>query len=380
MARSTSTTALVPYDPFIAMIARGHGLYYTALAIMGLLSLLFLAIGVVGWYGAGNPLWFLTSIVLVIAWIAVSLRQVGVDEIGGAAFFGAPVREYERGKGLCFVPWLLLSFETLPGRVLESEFPGEPENVYKGTDDAFPHGDGELVRPVRITAGTGKSEGGHNGPLEVQMTAEIQWYIRWRIFSYFQFKANIGSIETARKQLRDTTERILVELAGKRTMGGVVRETSEMNEEILAHAQRIMSTGSWGAEVLEAGIKEPDLSHDVNISLAGVASARADADRIVALADAEKARLIKEGEGKASAAKEDLVARGQGIASFAESADVCGGEVLQAEVAANMFGESDKVVLGGADGLKDLFAAAQVVVEGTRKSERDSDKKKTEDK
>jgi len=324
-----------------------------------------------GAYGA----WLMSGILLTLAWILLSVRQVQVDEIAGIEFFGAPVKEAKDGPH--FVPYLLFRFGKFPAYVLQHEFPGEPENVFKGLDVDFDHAS-NLVRPIRITTGSVSNSEDLNdgkpfdGPLEVQMTAEIAIILRWRIKvgAYFEFRRNVQTIENAIKQLRDTSEGALVEIAGKGTMGYMVRNTKKINTSLEEKLHELVE--SWGVEVKSAAIKEPDLSREVNLKLAAIAEAKASGDAAIqtaekeaiatiATAEADKKRQILEGAGAAEAERLRLVAKGKGIKRFAKDAGVCGGEVLGSEVADNMFGESDQVVLGGADGLKDVFAAAKVV-------------------
>lgn len=373
MANASTNRTLVVFDPNV----RGKKLFSLGFGIMIFIMLVILgtSISLEVVFG-GNGLWFVSGMTLILCWLGLSIRQIQIDELAGIEFFGAPVREVSHGAH--FVPFLLFRLRQLPAFVLQHEFPKEPEQVFKGLDVEFDH-DSDLVRPIRITTGsrprinlaTGEP---YAGPLEVQMTAEVLIFVRWRIREgyYFQFRRNIQTLTNAVQQLRDTAEGALIEISGQDTMGYMVRETKNINMELEERLRDLVE--DWGVEILSVGIKEPDLTREVNLKLAAIAEAKAAGDAAIQTAEkeavatiktaeAEKQRQILEGAGAAQAEKLRLVARGQGIKRFAKDADVCGGEVLGAEVADNMFGETDKVVLGGTDGLRDVFAAAKVATE-----------------
>lgn len=364
----TEPNGVQAVPPLESQYARGARMYSLSLTIMFALIAIIMVICIILGFSLGSFwAWMLTGALSSTAWIVLSIRQVRVNELGGTEFFGAPITEVEEGPH--FVPFLLCRLRKLPAQTLEDEFPGEPEDVFKGADIDFDHTSG-LVRPIRITAGS-HSEDDASGPLEVQMTAEVQAYVHWFIKRkfLFNFLRKVGSVAAARQRLRDTAERVLAEIAGEHTMGWIVKNTKIINDTLKQRLAELVD--SWGVEIETAGIKEPDLSHEVNKKLAAIAESKAaaqskvidsiaNATAVVNAAAAERTRLEKEGAGIGKAEQLRLAGKGKGIRDFAKAAGVCGAEALGAEVASTMFGKSDKIVLGGADGLKDIFAAGKI--------------------
>ena len=366
MAKLSQSRELVPYDEF----QRGERLYLIGNILMGTVSTI--AIGTSFYIGdsVGHLApWFTAGIAFVAAWIAASIRTVRVEELAGIEFFGAPVKEAHDGGH--FVPFGIFTIRKLPGTIMQDEFPAEPEKVFKGSDAEYDHNSG-LFRPIRITAGV-KAEDGDAGTLESQMTAEVQLFVQWRIKrgSYFRFRKNIFHIDEARKQLRDAAEGVLVEIAGVHTIGWIVRNTNQINAELLSHLRELAE--SWGVEIIKASIKEPDLTHEVNEALRDVPVAKARAQETInkaigegeavkIAAEATKRRLVLEGEGEAKAIFLKLQARGKGIGKLAKEAGVCGSDALAADTLGYVLDGSEKYFFGGADGMSDLlktYAAAK---------------------
>lgn len=76
-------------------------------------------------------------------------EPIGPDQIAVLTFFGKPVDTLH--SGLPFAPLGLYQIDRLDGRVIQKEFPDEPENIYHGElDNANSLPDGKKP-PIRIT-------------------------------------------------------------------------------------------------------------------------------------------------------------------------------------------------------------------------------------
>ena len=353
------------------LLREGPRKYKQALSIMAGISILIIIIGFIPGFIFKNPWWFGSGAYAVILWVLASIRIVQLDELGFVSFFGSPIKELTGGP--VFVPRFLCMLEKVTANIINVEFPDEPENVFKGPDDQFDHASGQK-RPIRITAGVGAAPKDADTvgviihkPLETQMTAEVQIFVRWRVKSPASFIRNIGTIAEANKQLRDTCERVLIELAGKRTMGKIVKDTAKINKALFEGLVEIMARGGWGAELEDVGMKEPDLTHELNQKLADVAESRAEAAAKANRAVGKKAELVLTGEGEAQAALDLLKARADGMQAIMKKTEVSGEAALVADIGPNLLKDGDTVVLGG-DGLGQLTGAAALIQNGLRKT------------
>ncbi|MBP6924049.1 MAG: hypothetical protein KBC62_00110 [Candidatus Pacebacteria bacterium] len=87
-----------------------------------------------------------------VAYVGFSFRwnqPIGPDQIAVLTFFGKPVDTLH--SGLPFAPLGLYQIDRLDGRVIQKEFPDEPENIYHGELDntnSLPEG---KKPPIRVT-------------------------------------------------------------------------------------------------------------------------------------------------------------------------------------------------------------------------------------
>ena len=179
------------------------------------------------------------------------------------------------------------------------------------------------------------------------MTMDVSWYTRYRIANPLCFLSVIGTIAEARKQMRDTSQRVLSEEFAKRTPAQIIGHLEEINKRL--DKETAEATSSWGIDFDESSVFSPDLSHDLAIGLRNVPLSKAQAVQTRVTADAERYRLTEEGLGTAAARKAYLTAEGDGMQEIAKKLGVDGADVLAAETAKKTVGESDLVL--GADGL-----------------------------
>lgn len=231
-----------------------------------------------------------------IIYLVLSLKKVNIDEIGAILFFGQP--EYEIPSGLFLVPFGFFSINKDSRLIIEDQYPGDPEIVDKTSSDTLAPG---KVYPIRVThaAPTGKPA----GPLDVQMTTEVSISARYRIKrgSYLEFLETIGDMEKVRTAIRDTIESEVKKQFAARTASVTLGEQKEIEDKIRDSV--VLLTDSWGIEVVTIQIVDIDLGKTVNERLRNVPAAKLAKEAKITDAEAEREKLILEGQGRADAEK-----------------------------------------------------------------------------
>ncbi len=304
---------------------------------------------------------------LQVPHLALSFTYVRADEFGGFLFFGQPVMEIERG--LKFRPLFFLRMESCSRKVQQSQFPGDPELVFKGSDENFfnlSESDREkLVLPIRATTNKPRkkvevSEGRDENALDTQMTLEVNFYVRWQILHFFAFFIRIGDTKEGLRQLRDSGERVIVTEIASKTPQEVIRNLGNINEVLDRGLSEV--TEDWGINVLETAMLSPDFTHKVNASLRDVVDAKARASSKKIEARAEEVRLSREGRGKASAKLADLKAMSDG----AKELGIDPNQVIALEATKAIAGEGTTIFFdgGGKDDASSLGIGTRLVAGG----------------
>lgn len=302
-------------------------------------------------------------LVFLIAYILASIRFVQTDEIGGIMVLERPAKEVE--AGIAFVPLWLTELHTFPLSVQQTQFPADPELISKRRD-----AEGLLpgqVRPIRITTHAPRKPKDSDDMLDVQMTIEVTFAVRWQIErgDFFNFFVNIpGDGWEAKKaeinrQMRDSGETDLVEEVSKYTLGEVLKNIETLNGGLATCLQE--NVGHWGILILEARMQTPDITHELNIALAGIPTARANAEATVTNAEAEKIRLTREGEGRAAAKRAELTAEGEGLIGAARALEMEGQDYLALQIARDTVGEGDLII--GLEGVEKVIGLGKTIMQ-----------------
>lgn len=305
-----------------------------------------------------------TTILMVIAYLALSIKEVKAAEVGAAFSYGKALAVLS--SGLHFVPFGLMQIRKGPRPVQEFQCPGEPEKVFKGDDkeDLLPG----MVRAIRVV--TGGSKANVDDMLNSRMTITLSFFIQWAITNILNYASNYGSSAEIEKQVRDIGEAVLAEVATKHTPASFIDNLRKINSHLATKiAERFENSG---VTIIGTRLISPDLGHNVSTALAAVPQASATAKATVVAAGAEQTRLEKVGAGTASAKLADLTAQAEGKAKMLsaqakgqkeimDALQVGGDAVLAAEAAGSILAETD-VLLLGEGGMKDamgLVKAAQ---------------------
>lgn len=316
-----------------------------------------------------NPQIF--AYLFLIIYIIVSFRSVDVDEVAGADFFGTPVKQFERG--LKWVPFIWLHFRKEFGTFVQCEFPGDADHI-QWSDEKIALEEGK-VRP--IYALTGEDPDGKL-PSDKQMNIGLSALAKFQVVKvrFFDFVINVGPIDAAKRfsvlttmtgggnvsdytlevvrHLRDTTTGVLREIMGQLSYNEI---TSHLHLINTLYWRRVEETViSWGIKMVEVRITNTNPGHGFNEELQKRSNAINERDALIIVAEGEKKQLMERGRGNASAEAALLKARAEGYAKVAKVAKAPEGQVaISADVAGKLASSGNTIVVGAADGLRDLI-------------------------
>jgi len=296
-----------------------------------------------------------------------SFTSVREDEFGGFFFYGLPVMETL--PGLKFRPPGFIQLKTVSRRIIQAQFPGDPEAIFKRSDEQFfslsANERAGLVLPIRAATAKPRStrergESADESALDSQMTLEITFYVRWRILHFFSYHIRVGTVAEGLRQLRDSGERIIIQEVAKRTTQRVIEQLSEINAA-LGNAVR-EAVADWGVRIVETSMLSPDVTHAVNAALRDVAVAKAEATQVKVVARAEQVRLTREGRGRAAAKLAELEA----MAAGSQALGVHGQSVVDLEKARAIAGENTTIFAEGGSAAGLLGIGARLAAGGSR--------------
>jgi regulator of protease activity HflC (stomatin/prohibitin superfamily) len=298
-----------------------------------------------------------------LLYLAASFKIVGPTELGAILLFGNPIKAV--GSGLVFAPLWILSLDKESRLVIQSEYPADPENVWKGDEDERPS---DKFPPIRITHA--KASDNDDDPINERMTTEVSFFVRYRIMDFIIFLTTIGSVAEAEKQIQDTLVATASQQLAKKTPAEALRDWADINAELKSAVDKL--TDSWGIKVEDSQMKAIDLGKTVNSALRDVPAEELAKKVTITKAEAEKRKMELEGEGKATAEKAFLVARAGGYQEVAKKLKLEGDKVLTAETAKAAFENADYAMFGGYSGFQDILktiAAGQNITPKMKKAE-----------
>lgn len=307
--------------------------------------------------------WGLAIFLGVIIYTVASFDDVGPTELGVRIFFGRPLDNVKSGfVFLPAAPERILSLRKETCEIIQNEFPGEPENVFRGDGDVPPG----KVPPIRIPFGKPDPQDGGGAldqdPLSLRLTEEVVIVVRWRIKDYAKFLPVMITTDNAAKQLEDLCVATLSREFGQVTIDRVIANYMKYNDTLTTDIQ--IATTTWGIELESARVKVINLSHDLNRAIQSIAENTARGKSEVIKAEAAKQAAIRDGEGKGIAAKNILTGRTDGLQDMAARLKVSGSGVLAAETARGITeNPGQKTFIAGSGGFRDIVVAANVLGE-----------------
>ena len=287
-------------------------------------------------------------LIAAVAYLVLSLKMVGLDEIAGAFFWGRAL--VYLNAGLQFAPLGLIQVGRETRTVIEFQAPGEPEKVFKG-DDKDPLPEKDMVRPIRAVTRAPKED--EQQILDTQMTLSFNFVVQYSIREIFDYIANFGTKENIQTQLRDIGEATLSESVTAHTPRTFIEALPTINEQLAVKIrERFLNSG---VEIISVRLISPDITHDVSTALAGIPKARADAQSVMATAEGDKVKLTRAGEGNAAATLADLNARTEGRKKMMEELKVDGATIIAGETVRDLSDKTDVIIAGAEGGMRDLM-------------------------
>lgn len=329
------------------------------------------------------------------AYVLLSFRIVGGEEVGAIALFGK--YEEEVSSGLVFVPFGLYSLKKDSMLMFQMELPADPEKIYHGKADEVPDG---FYPPIRVTSATKVASGTKNindehDPLDTdRITYEVVPIVRWRIEKgqYITFLRTVGSPEEVRRQFSDTATSAAVEYYSGCTVAYALKNINEAhnhlteviegltNISLKVHIKGSSGTetnvddpdgeqNAWGIHVESVRIKLIGFHRALNLAIAAPATAKLTALETVTKAEAEKTKRIREGEGTGKAEQAIIDGRTDGMKRQREELGVSGAMVMSAETARGITSNpGQKTVIVGSGGFAELAGTVFGLAEALKSS------------
>lgn len=318
-----------------------------------------------GFFGLSIPL---RGVVLggVLIWLFSSIRVIAVDEIAIALVYGYPSITLTRGPKIGIRG--VFQVQHFPAEVVQVQFPDEPELVQK-TPDEVPletvivyDGDGNAmerkkVRPIRIST---RKSGTSDDILDTQLAVEVSFWVRWKITDPYEFiLTSGGDVDELIRQLRDSGESSLNEEITKRSTSELISEFNEVQKSLENKIKDDVI--GWGVWIIGVGLNAPDLTHSLSSEMRNIASVKAKAQQTRITAEATRYATEQAGIATANAEKARIVAEGEGFKESAEIMGISTQELLAADVARKTIGEGDIIL--GTEGIVQAIGLGKKILE-----------------
>jgi len=288
-----------------------------------------------------------------------SFRIIGPTEQGVRLLFGKPINSIP--SGIKFIPFGICELVKLPCLLIKNEFPGNPEEIYRG-DGEMPKG---KFPPIRIPFGHPTHDTEllvlDRDPLNQRLIEEVVPLVWWQIKDAVTFLVTIGSVEEAERQLEDLSVATLSREFGKVTPAKVIEDYKFYNE-ILGN-DLVEATQAWGVVIRDAKAKVINFSHDLNGAIQEIAEETAKGKALTIKAEGLKRQKILLGEGEGTAEKAVLKGRTQGIKNMTNSLKIPAEMVIGAETARAITNNpGQKTIITGLSGFREIMA----IIEASR--------------
>lgn len=304
----------------------------------------------------------LIPVLVVLIYLAGSLKIIGPKELGCIIRFGKPLKNVS--SGLILVPLGIYTLETETRLVIQDELPAEPDKIYRGSPEDKA---GETVPkdmqvlgfkpPIRVTFSDHNAESDaerikKDDPYDRRLTAEVVPIVRWKIDDFKKFLTTIGSVENARKQMEDTCVNTFTDVLGLVSPAVALRRKERYSNELKTRIESLVA--GWGVYIENSQIKGINFSHSLNTAVQNVV-----------VQERQKRASILEGEGQGGKEKAILNGRTAGLTKMRKDLKVNGSAVLGAETARAIAGEGDKssqrTIIAGSGGFADLVGVGAAI-------------------
>jgi len=328
--------------------------YWTAVAVSILPAIIALIFLLTGWgihIGSSFvlPYWVLIVPACVL-YYAASCFMIQTEEFGGVTVLETPSLELEHG--FVYAPLWLTELARFPRNLIQHQFPGEPEEISKVSDEEADRMRKNFLRPIRITT-AGEDDGDEDDPLNSRLTLEPTFTVLWQVqkLGFFEFYTNIPGKSYAEKLrnllqfMRDTGEKALNIEISSRNAAAVTKDKEAIANAVLSRLTD--ATASWGINICEVNVLGLEPDHDTNIALANITRSKANAKSTLIEADAYEKSTIKRatGDGQATVIREESA--GKGLKAKAEASGINAETLLKTEAAVEIGKNNSKIILAG---------------------------------
>lgn len=310
------------------------------------------------------PYWIATAAASAL-YYAASFHTVKTKEFGGVTVIEKPALEL--GEGLVYAPYLLTNFSRFPRGLQQHQFPGEPEEISKLSDEEAGRMREHLLKPIRIATAGEDTDGDPDDPLNARLILEPTFTVSWQVEKqgFFELYINIPGrtyeqmMTNVIRLLRDTGEKALNIEISRRSAAKVTSEKEEIAQAVLDRLA--VATATWGIRICEVNVLGLEPDHATNDAINGIARAKANAKGTIITAEAgAKATVVS---ARAEAERMEILGRAEGNALNEKAkASGIGAEIILATDAAKEIAKGDsKIIFGGnlIDAVKNLMGGTK---------------------
>lgn len=293
----------------------------------------------------------------------LSIGIVGVGEQGAIVFLGRPVKNVKSGPVL--VPWPLCWIRKETVNLINEEIPDDPEKIYRGDEPTAPKG---YYLPIRVTFAAPENSDPKD-PLNARLTLEVPAFFSYLIYDVGQFVQTIGSQEKVKKQAQDIVAGLVAEEFTKITPKKAFADLGKYSRMFRNRLEKIVKEQEWGIKIINAMIKQPQGTHELNRKISGAVEAgfQKQADITAGEGEREKRRLLGEGDGLAE--KAVLDGRTAGLKKMKDELNISAEVIIGAETArAITSNPGQKTVI--VEGFKDLIGVATGIGKTLKEAEK----------
>lgn len=366
--------ALYPPSPWFYWIT--VVLYIVAQGVLGLYASLSLTTLVIS---VGIPVNVGVAILLLQASHLIgTLRPVRVNDLAGFSFFGRPW--YTPKSGLYLVPLWILTLIKADKNYKDKRFPGPADKIFRISEEEQrkrPGGDmppekSDLVRPIFMTTGEPKltdgdkkklKESGEVNPLDRQLSVEVSYFVRYRpnrdYGGIFRIARNLSArTEDVDQRIQDLvqeqSERDIKSVLSRLTPATIIENWDLVNEVFILKLRLAVLRLGIDIDKKGSGLDDLNPSRETNVTQAEVARELFRKLTTITKAEAEREKLILEGEGRGRAEQSRLEGLAKGYKRIKEDL-VVGGENIIASETAKASLDKTKTFVVGTSGVKELF-------------------------
>jgi hypothetical protein len=289
---------------------------------------------------------------------SLSIKRSHAEEI--TWFYSYDVALVRARAGLRFVPFGLMNLEAEPRDIQKINVPAHEDKIF-WQDEKVPLPPG-LTRPIFMSTTAIIRDPKGNPKSQAQQSVGVGWFILWGINNVPNFRSNSHSRREVDGQLRMVSHAVIGEDIAANDLDTLLANLAQINLHLDDHLRT--RTKNWGIEIYEVGLFKINPSHEFATAQrdAAMAPFLAQAKVTAAKATARERILLGDADGRAEQARirGPLIGRAEGLKRILTDLGVEGAEVLASDTARGIAENTELMMVGAGDGLRDILGAVRV--------------------